>query len=142
VKYWIRPDLENRIAEGSIRALFRTTVEEIRERTIVLATPDGRQELANDWVLALTGYHPDYGLLDALGIRIDGDEFRTPVFDPVTFESSRAGVYLAGTVCGGYRTGRWFIENGRHHARQIVEHLTRGRVEPVAFDAIRWKTEE
>jgi thioredoxin reductase (NADPH) len=142
VKYWIRPDLENRIGEGSIRAHFRTTVEEIRDRTIVLATPGGREEIANDWVLALTGYHPDYGLLETLGIRIADDEFRTPVFDPVTFESTRRGMYLAGTVCGGYRTGRWFIENGRHHARQIVEHLARGRVEAVAFDAIHWKTEE
>jgi thioredoxin reductase (NADPH) len=142
VKYWIRPDLENRIAEGSIRAYFRATVEAIRERAIVLATPDGRQEIPNDWVLALTGYHPDYTFLETLGIRVGDDEFRTPIFDPVTFETSRPGVYLAGTVCGGYRTGRWFIENGRHHARQIVEHIARGRVEPVAFDAIHWKTEE
>jgi thioredoxin reductase (NADPH) len=142
VKYWIRPDLENRIAEGSIRAHFRTTVAKIRERTILLATPEGARDIPNDWVLALTGYHPDYTFLEALGIRIDDDEFRTPIFDPVTFETSRPGVYLAGTVCGGYRTGRWFIENGRHHARQIAAHIAGRRVEPVAFDRIHWKTEE
>jgi thioredoxin reductase (NADPH) len=142
VKYWIRPDLENRIAEGSIRAHFQTTVAEIRARTILLATPEGARDIPNDWVLALTGYHPDYTFLEALGIQIDDDEFRTPVFDPVTFETSRPGVYLAGTVCGGYRTGRWFIENGRHHARQIAAHIAGRRVEPVAFDRIHWKTEE
>jgi thioredoxin reductase (NADPH) len=142
VKYWIRPDLENRIAEGSIRAHFLTTVAEIRDQTIVLDTPEGRQEIPNDWVLALTGYHPDYAFLEALGIRIGDDEFRTPVFDPVTFETSRPGMYVAGTVCGGYRTGRWFIENGRHHARQIAEHIAGAPVRPVAFDRVHWKTEE
>jgi thioredoxin reductase (NADPH) len=142
VKYWIRPDLENRIAEGSIHARFRTAVAGIRERTIVVDSPDGREEIPNDWVLALTGYHPDYSFLEGLGIRIEEDAFRTPWFDPVTFETSRRGMYLAGTVCGGYRTGRWFIENGRHHARQIAEHIAGAHVEPVAFDRIHWKTEE
>lgn len=142
VKYWLKPDLENRIAEGSIRGCFNTTVEEIREQTIVLAAPGGRREIENDWVLALTGYHPDYAFLEALGIAVAGDEHRTPVFDEVTFETSRPGVYIAGTVCGGYRTGRWFIENGRHHARQILEHITVGHAEAIAFDAIHWKTEE
>jgi thioredoxin reductase (NADPH) len=142
IKYWLKPDLENRLSEGSIRGCFNTTVEEIRERTIMLATPDGPRELANDWVLALTGYHPDYTLLETLGIAVRDDEHRTPAFDDATFETSRPGMYIAGTVCGGYRTGRWFIENGRHHARQILEHISSGRVDAVPFEKIHWKTEE
>ena len=142
VKYWIRPDLENRIKEGSIRAFFSTRVEAIRPDVIVLRNADGVHEIPNDWVLAMTGYHPDYAFLDKLGITFAEDAYRTPVFDDTTFETARAGVYLAGTVCGGYQTSRWFIENGRFHARQIAAHVARGRAEPVAFDAIHWKTEE
>ncbi len=142
VKYWIRPDLENRIKEGSITAFFNTTVTEIRPASVVLHTPDGSREIANDWLLALTGYRPDYALIEALGVAIGQDEYRTPVYDDVTFETNRAGVYLAGTVCGGLHTSRWFIENGRFHARQIVAHITGRGAEPVAFDAIAWKTQE
>jgi len=142
IKYWIKPDLENRIKEGSIRALFNTTVEEIRERSLVLRTAKGPLEVENDWVLAMTGYHPDYGFLERLGLGIGDDEYRTPVYDEVTFETSRRGVYIAGTVCGGYRTGRWFIENGRFHAQQIMKHIAGERTERIQFDRIHWKTEE
>lgn len=142
VKYWIRPDLENRIREGSIRAFFDTSVAEIRERSIVIRTPAGEREIENDWVLAMTGYRPDYRLLDALGVEVGDDTSRTPLFDETTFETRRAGVYVAGTVCGGLHTSRWFIENGRFHARQIVAHITRGIAEPVAFGAMHWKTQE
>jgi thioredoxin reductase (NADPH) len=142
IKYWIKPDLENRIAEGSIRAYFDTVVEEIRERSIVLRAPQGVVELDNDWVLALTGYHPDFTFLASAGIEFADDGFRTPVFDETSFETTRPGVYIAGTVCGGYRTNRWFIENGRFHARQIVRHVAGMRTEPIHFDAIHWKTEE
>lgn len=142
IKYWIRPDLENRIKEGSIRAFFDTSVDEIRESTIVLRTPDGIKELANDWVLAMTGYHPDFAFLERLGITFAADRHRTPVYDETTFETNRRGIYIAGTVCGGYHTSRWFIENGRFHARQIAQHIARGGAEPVAFEAIHWKTEE
>lgn len=142
VKYWIRPDLENRIKEGSIRAFFNTTVAEIRPGVVVLNTPDGPREVDNDWVLALTGYRPDYSLLEALGIQAGSDPFRTPVFNETTFESSRAGVYLAGTVCGGLNTSRWFIENGRFHAKQIVAHISGRAAERVEFDSIAWKTQE
>lgn len=142
IKYWIKPDLENRLKEGSIRAFFGTTVEAIREGTLSLRTPGGPVEIENDWVLAMTGYTPDYSFLEMLQIDIADDADRTPVFDPVTFETSRAGVYLAGTVCGGRRTGRWFIENGRFHARQIAQHIAKRRPQPVAFDTIHWKTEE
>jgi thioredoxin reductase (NADPH) len=142
IKYWIKPDLENRIRERSIQALFDSTIEEIRPSSIAVRTPGGLRDIDNDWVIAMTGYRPDYAFLEALGIGIGDDDARTPVYDEVTFETSRLAVYLAGTVCGGLRTGRWFIENGRHHAKQIARHLARGRAEPVAFDRIRWKTEE
>jgi thioredoxin reductase (NADPH) len=142
IKYWIRPDVENRIKEGSIRALFSSVVEEIRESAVVVRTPEGTAEVPNDWVLAMTGYHPDYRFLEGLGIAIADDECRTPVVDEATFETSRPGVYLAGTVCGGYCTSRWFIENGRHHARQIARHLARGSAEAIPFDAMHWKTAE
>ena len=142
VKYWIRPDLENRIKEGSIRTFFETTVVEIRETSLIIRTPGGEREIANDWLLALTGYRPDYTLLEAFGIEVGQDEFRTPVYDEATFESSRKGIYVAGTVCGGLHTSRWFIENGRLHARQIVAHITGRAAEPVAFDTTAWKTQE
>jgi thioredoxin reductase (NADPH) len=142
IKYWIRPDLENRIKEGSIQTFFDTGVEEIREGTLVLRTTDGVREIANDWVLAMTGYHPDFGLLERLGVRCEDDRFRTPVYDAATFETSRPGLYLAGTVCGGYQTNRWFIENGRFHARQIARHIAQGRADPLAFEGMHWKTEE
>jgi thioredoxin reductase (NADPH) len=142
IKYWIKPDLENRIAEGSIRACFNTCVEEIREASLVLRSSDGRGEIDNDWVLAMTGYHPDYTFLERIGLRFAGDVWRTPLYDEQTFETTRAGVYLAGTVCGGFQTSRWFIENGRHHARQIARHIAGRRTEVIDFGAIHWKTAE
>jgi thioredoxin reductase (NADPH) len=142
IKYWIRPDLENRIKEGSIRALFNTSVREIRESSLVLLTPDGEREIENDWVVAMTGYHPDFPFLEALGMTFADDGFRTPIFDEATFETTRPGVYVAGTVCGGYQTSRWFIENGRFHARQIAKHIAGRGAEPIQFDAVHWKTEE
>ena len=142
IKYWIKPDLENRIKDGSIQVLFNTTVQEIRESSVVVATADGTREIENDWVLATTGYQPDFGFLERLGLEFREDGFRTPVYDEATFETTRPGVYIAGTVCGGYQTSRWFIENGRFHARQIARHIARGRAERVQFEDIHWKTEE
>ncbi len=142
IKYWIRPDLENRIKEGSITALFNTTVEEVRNTTLVVREADGLREIPNDWVLAMTGYHPDFTFLEHLGLTFADDGCRTPVFDPGTFETARAGVYIAGTVCGGRNTGRWFIENGRFHARQIVAHLTGQHLTSGTSAETHWKTEE
>ena len=142
IKYWVRPDLENRIKEGSVRAFFNTAVEEIREGAIVVRTPEGVQEIPNDWVLAMTGYRPDFAFLDRLGVTFADDPARTPVFDAVTFETTRPGLYIAGTVCGGYQTNRWFIENGRFHARQIAKHIAQGRADRIPFETIHWKTEE
>lgn len=142
IKYWIRPDLENRIKEGSIRALFNTSIEEIRESSLLLRTPDGAVEIDNDWVLAMTGYQPDFRFLESLEIDFADDEYRTPIFDEATFETTRSGLFIAGTVCGGYQTSRWFIENGRFHARQIMKHLAGTLSDPLQFDAVHWKTEE
>jgi thioredoxin reductase (NADPH) len=142
IKYWIKPDLENRIKDGSIKVLFNTAVQEIRESSIIVATPEGIREIENDWVLATTGYHPDFEFLEAIGLEFKDDGVRTPSYDEATFETTRAGIYIAGTVCGGYQTSRWFIENGRFHARQIAKHIASGRAEKVQFEAIHWKTEE
>jgi thioredoxin reductase (NADPH) len=123
VKYWIRPDLVNRIAEGSITAHFNSSVMEILPDRIKIETPEGPLDCSNDVVLALTGYQPDYGLLETLGIDIANDDAQTPVYDESTHETRRAGVYMAGTICGGRHTSRWFIENGRHHAALIARSL-------------------
>jgi len=123
VKYWIRPDLLNRIKEGSITAWFNASVDRIDERSITFTDPDGTRTIANDAVLALTGYRPDYGLLRSMGVEWDSDQARTPLYDPETFETTRKGVYVAGTVCGGLHTSRWFIENGRFHAQRIAAHV-------------------
>ncbi|MEM8598553.1 MAG: YpdA family putative bacillithiol disulfide reductase [Bacteroidota bacterium] len=122
VKYWIKPDLENRIKEGSIRAFFDTTVTAIEPDAVHLQTPEGARVIGNDFVLAMTGYRPDFRFLGVLGVLLDGDR-RIPQHDPDTMESNRAGLYLAGTVCGGLNTSRWFIENGRVHAAQIMAHV-------------------
>jgi thioredoxin reductase (NADPH) len=142
IKYWIRPDLENRIKEGSITAYFDTTVQAIRDSGLLLRTPDGDREIANDWVLAMTGYRPDFDFLGRVGVTFSSDAARTPTYDEVSFETNRPGLYIAGTVCGGYDTGRWFIENGRFHAQQIALHIAKGRVDPVNLDGVHWKTAE
>lgn len=122
VKYWIRPDLQNRIEEGSIQAYFNTTVVQINPNSIELASPKGPVSIANDWVLAMTGYQPNFSLLKSIGIELEGAD-RVPSHDPESMESNRTGLYLAGTVCGGKNTSRWFIENGRIHAARISAHI-------------------
>ena len=122
VKYWIRPDLLNRIKEGSIEALYQTTVQSIAPDAVHVLSPGGPRVLDADAVLLLTGYHPDFGFLERLGLDLEGAE-RAPAVDDQTMESSRPGIFLAGTVCGGYATSRWFIENGRIHAARIAAAL-------------------
>ena len=124
VKYWILPDIENRIKNGEVTAYFNTTVQEIRENTVLLRTPDGEREIENDFVFALTGYHPDFDLLRSLGIECAGEQNR-PVCDPDTLESNVPGIYLAGVIVAGSRTSEIFIENGRFHGRQIAADLVR-----------------
>src|SRR6185437_11609258 len=124
VKYWIMPDIENRIRNKEIQAYFGSTVEEITPDTVRLHTPEGERTLPNDFVFALTGYHPDFTFLEALGIQLEG-EHRTPVYDPQTLESNVSGIYLAGVVVAGARTNEIFIENGRFHGAQIAAGLQR-----------------
>jgi thioredoxin reductase (NADPH) len=122
VKYWILPDIENRIKNGEIAAHFNTSVTRIDPDTVTLATPQGPLVLPNDAVLAMTGYRPDFEFLSSLGLQIEG-EFRCPVCDPRTLESNISGIYLAGVIIAGDRTNEIFIENGRFHGRQIAEDL-------------------
>jgi thioredoxin reductase (NADPH) len=122
VKYWILPDIENRIRNGEIKAYFNSTVEQIGPDYVVIDTLDDRIRLKNDFVFALTGYHPDYDFLGSMGIEFSSDHCR-PVCDPVTLESNVPGIYLAGVIVAGSRTNEIFIENGRFHGQQIVEHL-------------------
>ncbi len=121
IKYWIRPNIENRIKEGSIKACFNSTVEAIREHEIDINTPDGKLTIGNDFVLAMTGYRPDYTFLRKTGIRITDDDVSTPQINPDTLETNLANVFMAGVVCGGLNTSRWFIENAREHAENIVQ---------------------
>ena len=112
--------VENRIAEGSIRAFFNSELLEIREHAVVLATPDGPLTLENDFVIAATGYQPNFPFLRQLGVQLADDAGLCPAYDPATQESNVPGLYLAGVVCGGMNTHVWFIENSRIHAQQIV----------------------
>ncbi len=111
VKYWIKPDIENRIKNGEVKAYFNSCVLEIKPEAVRIKTPDGRSELKNDFVFALTGYHPDYEFLESLGIELTRPEMK-PVCDPNTFESNVPGIYVAGCVVAGSRTSEIFIENG------------------------------
>ncbi|MCB0632482.1 MAG: YpdA family putative bacillithiol disulfide reductase [Saprospiraceae bacterium] len=124
VKYWIRPNIENRIKEGSITAYFNTVVKEIREHEVVLEGPDGTLfTIENDFVLAMTGYKPNYELLHNLGLEIPDDEDQIPVHDPETLETSLPNVYIAGVVCAGMKTSKLFIENTRDHGEIIVNQI-------------------
>jgi thioredoxin reductase (NADPH) len=122
VKYWIKPDIENRIKNGEVKAYFDSNVVEITPDTVVVETPVGLVTLKNDFVFAMTGYHPDFDFLERLGIHFEGPD-RLPVCDPETLESNVPGIYLAGVIVAGSRTNEIFIENGRFHGRQIAVAL-------------------
>jgi thioredoxin reductase (NADPH) len=122
VKYWIKPDIENRIKNGEVTAYFNSCVLEIRPQEVRIKTPEGERVLKNDFVFALTGYHPDYEFLESVGIELTRPEMR-PVCDPQTFESNVPGIYVAGVVVSGARTSEIFIENGRFHGKQIADDL-------------------
>jgi thioredoxin reductase (NADPH) len=123
VKYWIKPDIENRIKNGEIQARFNSRVVEITPDAVVIETQQGPEILKNDFVFAMTGYHPDFVFLESLGVRFEGPD-RTPVCNPGTLESNVPGIYLAGVIVAGSRTNEIFIENGRFHGRQIAVALT------------------
>ncbi|MEL6356386.1 MAG: NAD(P)-binding domain-containing protein, partial [Bacteroidota bacterium] len=127
VKYWIKPNIENRIREGSIKAYFNTTVKEIKEETVILNTPEGEVNIANDWVLAMTGYQPNYALLERLGLPIDRADACKPVYADDTLETALPNVYIAGVVCAGLETSKLFIENTRDHGEIIVQEIMHKR---------------
>jgi thioredoxin reductase (NADPH) len=122
VKYWILPDIENRIRNGEITAYFNSSVIDIGPSHVLLSTPEGEVSVKNDFVFALTGYHPDYEFLRSMGIELSAEQCR-PVCDPVTLESNVPGIYVAGVIVAGSRTNEIFIENGRFHGQQIATHL-------------------
>lgn len=123
VKYWIKPNIENRIKEGSIPAYFNTTVKEIKPDTVILQTPEGEKVIENDVVMAMTGYQPNYEMLESFGITVPDDEDRIPDYNEETFETNLPGVYLAGVVCAGMNTSKLFIENTRDHGAIIIEDI-------------------
>ncbi len=137
IKYWIKPDIENRIKNGEITAFFNTTVINIAQDTVTLSTPEGKKSIPNNFVFALTGYHPDFAFIESLGVHLDPNNARCPIFKPDTLESNVPGLYVAGVVVAGERTNEVFIENGRFHgaviAADLAEKLGRGsRESPTA----------
>ncbi len=136
IKYWIKPDIENRIKNGEIKAFFNTTVVNIAEDTVTLRTPEGDKIIANNFVFALTGYHPDFSFIESLGIKLDPNNARCPICKPATLESNVPGMYVAGVVVAGERTNEIFIENGRFHgaviAADLAEKLGKGHREAPA----------
>ncbi|HOZ85371.1 MAG TPA: YpdA family putative bacillithiol disulfide reductase [Niabella sp.] len=123
VKYWVKPDIENRIAEGSILAYFNSALVEIRETEVDIQTPEGLVTLKNDKVIAATGYQPDLDFLHQTGVQLSNDESKTPAIDENTHETNIKGLYLAGVICGGMNTHRLFIENSREHAVKIINNI-------------------
>jgi len=127
VKYWVRPDIENRIKEGSIKAFFNSSLRAIREKEIEVQTPNGMVTIANDYVIAMTGYKPHFSFLRSIGVQLSDDDLLQPFYDPETMETNLPNVYLAGVVCGGMNTHVWFIENSREHAERIVKNIMKDR---------------
>lgn len=123
VKYWVKPDIENRIAEGSIKAYFHSQIVNIHSDTVEINTPEGKMILKNDFVLAMTGYQPPFDFLESMGIVFQDDPDHTPVYNAQTMETNVPNIYLAGVVCGGLRTNKWFIENSRIHAEMIISNI-------------------
>lgn len=126
VKYWVRPDIENRIKEGSIKAYMHSSLVAIREGEVDVRGPEGLITIPNDYIIALTGYQPNLDFLTRIGIQLSDDEKRQPFYDPASMETNVRNIYLAGVICGGMNTHAWFIENSRVHAIQIVLHILSG----------------
>jgi len=123
VKYWVKPDIENRIKEGAIKAYFNSSIHEIREQEVLVTTPEGMVSVPNDFVIAATGYQPNLSFLKRLGIQLADTENQTPFYKAATHESNMVGIYLAGVICGGMDTHSLFIENSREHAVKIVTDI-------------------
>lgn len=123
IKYWVKPDIVNRIESGEIKAFYESEILEIKENTILIKTPTGVEKINNDFVLAMTGYLPNYEILKKLGVKINDDEFKTPSYNEETMETNIKGVFLAGVICGGLKTNKWFIENSRDHSQKILSTI-------------------
>ncbi|MEC7895143.1 MAG: NAD(P)-binding domain-containing protein, partial [Bacteroidota bacterium] len=123
VKYWVKPDIENRIEEGNIKSYFNSSITKIKEKEIHIKTPEGELVIENDFVLAMTGYQPSFSFLEKVGIEMGNDKHKTPSHNPKTMETNIDGVYLAGVICGGLKTNKWFIENSRDHGNLIISHI-------------------
>ena len=126
VKYWVRPDIENRIKENSIKAFFHSTIKEIREKEVEINTPQGNVTIENDWVIAMTGYQPNLDFLKKLGIRLTDDEVMKPSYNEDSYETNVKNIFIAGVICGGMNTHRLFIENSREHAEKIIRTIGSG----------------
>lgn len=133
VKYWVKPDIDNRIKEGSIKAYFQSNITEIRPDEVDLHTPEGDITIPNDFVLAMTGYHPDFDWLKRIGIDIKEDGTMMPHANEDTFETNLPNLYIAGTVCGGMRTSTWFIENSIEHAQVVMDQIATRKKERIAI---------
>jgi len=125
VKYWVKPDIDNRIKEGSIKAYFNSEIKEIREKEVDIKTPEGIVTVPNDWVLAMTGYQPNLRFLRDAGVKISNDNVCKPDYDESNYETNVKGIYLAGVICGGMNTHRLFIENSREHAVKIIKDIVK-----------------
>jgi len=123
VKYWVRPNIINRIKEGSITAYFNSEIKTINEEEVLITTPEGVQSIPNDFVLALTGYQPNFDFIKNANIAFTQDERHLPIYNEHTMETNIDGLYLAGVICGGKETHKWFIENSRIHAVRIANHI-------------------
>ena len=123
LKYWVRPDIENRIKEGAIKAYFNSKVIEIKPNSICIEQDEVPIEISCDHILAMTGYEPNFDFLSKVGVYLKEDGFKTPLYNPESMETNIEGLYLAGVVCGGLQTNIWFIENSRVHAKQIINHI-------------------
>ena len=126
IKYWVRPDIINRIENKEIKVFYESEIIEIKEKSIVINNKKDSTEIENDFVLAMTGYQPNYEILEKLGVEILNDEFRTPFYNEDTMETNIEGVFLAGVICGGLKTNKWFIENSREHSEKIISQITKG----------------
>ena len=120
IKYWVRPDIINRIESNEINVFYESEILKIKEKTIIIKTKKETKEIKNDFVLAMTGYQPNYNILENLGVEILSDEFKTPVYNEDTMETNVKGVFVAGVICGGLKTNKWFIENSREHSQKIL----------------------
>ena len=127
VKYWVRPDIINRITEGSIKAYFNASITAIHQKEVDIHTSEGMVTIENDWVIAMTGYQPNLSFLEKIGIELSADEIRKPLYNNDTHETNINGIYLAGVICGGMDTHSLFIENSREHAVKIIDEVIKKR---------------